>query len=136
MIEKGQDHCAVTGLQKKSVIFGCGGTYVKISKMHCLLQCLYSYTPQACVSLCVCVRDAKKTGHHQSKNIGYCPITNMKPHSVPLNIVVIGCSRDDVFLQPNPEISIALVYSTKSQWDISVGFCIIAQNKLVSDRIS
>lgn len=115
MIEKGQDHCAVTGLQKKSVIFG---TYVKISNMHCLLQCLYSYTPQACVSLCVCVRDAKKTGHHQSKNIGYCPITNMKPHSVPLNIVVIGCSRDDVFLQPNPEISIALVYSTKSQWDI------------------
>lgn len=115
MIEKGQDHCAVTGLQKKSVIFG---TYVKISNVHCLLQCLYSYTPQACVSLCVCVRDAKKTGHHQSKNIGYCPITNMKPHSVPLNIVVIGCSRDDVFLQPNPEISIALVYSTKSQWDI------------------
>lgn len=115
MIEKGQDHCAVTGLQKKSVIFG---TYVKISNMHCLLQCLHSYTPQACVSLCVCVRDAKKTGHHQSKNIGYCPITNMKPHSVPLNIVVIGCSRDDVFLQPNPEISIALVYSTKSQWDI------------------
>lgn len=125
MIEKGQDHCAVTGLQKKSVIFG---TYVKISNMHCLLQCLYSYTPQACMSLCVCVRDAKKTGHHQSKN--------MKPHSVPLNIVVIGCSRDDVFLQPNPEISIALVYSTKSQWDISVGFCIIAQIKLVSDRIS
>lgn len=32
----------------------------------------------------------------------------------PLRFSIIGCCRDDVFLKANPEVSMALVLSTKS----------------------
>lgn len=44
-----------------------------------------------------------------------------------LNIRNIQCCRDDVFLENNPEFSNTLVSSTQRQFDLLVGFWIIAE---------